>query len=275
MKCQIESLLKILPMEIRESLKENYADTLQEIRLRCRQPVEYVYSNEFSHKEPVTHESDLQFIVNAASRYSPWASETMSQGYLTINGGHRIGVCGEVICNNFKIKGFKRVESLCIRLSRDVVGIATACINLKGSLILIGTPGSGKTTMLRDLSRCMADKESIVVIDERNELFPEGFSRGKRMDVLTGCPKREGIEIALRTLCPDIIAVDEITAREDCEVIRQAAYCGVRFIATAHATTMEDLQHRPIYKTLMDSRIFTYVICLNKASVVTVERVDQ
>ena len=101
------------------------------------------------------------------------------------------------------------------------------------------------------------------MIDERGELFPEAFSRGKRMDVLTGCPKPAGIEMILRTMGPDCIAVDEITAAEDAMAMVQAANCGVRLLATAHAGSSGEFRRRPVYRPLVENRVFENMAVLH------------
>jgi len=102
------------------------------------------------------------------------------------------------------------------------------------------------------------------VVDERGELFPAGFNRGARVDVLTGCTKGHGIEILLRTMGPDTIAVDEITAQEDCKAMVQAGWCGVRMLATAHAGSVRDLKARPLYKPLVDNGLFDHVFVMGR-----------
>ena len=275
MMCQMEPVRKILPTSLWASITQRSTDNLLEIRLRCQQYAELVYREHYSFCDVLVEENDLQFIINAASRYSPWAAETTKHGYLTISGGHRIGLCGEMICHNEYLKGIRKVDSVCIRLARDIRGIAKDWTNWTGSLLIIGAPGWGKSTMLRDMSRYMSEKLSTVVIDERKELFPDGFLRGKRMDVFSGCPKKDGLEIALRTMGPELIAVDEISAQEECVMLIHAANCGVRLIATAHAASTEELYKRPIYRTLLESGIFTYVLCLGKDKATTLERIGK
>jgi len=272
MKCQWEPLQKCMPMGLRKELELTDRDKLQEIRLRSGAPVEWVSHDGFWYSSTKVREDDLRYLINAASRYSPWTAETMAKGYLTIEGGHRIGFCGRGICHNREITGIRDVDSACIRVARDIQGIAQPYAEEEGSVLIIGAPGWGKTTMLRDLCRSASDQYTVVVIDEREELFPRGFQRGNRMDVLSLCPKGEGVEMALRTMCPDIIAVDEITAAQDSEVLLHAANCGISLYATAHAVSVGDLFHRKVYRNLIDNGVFSKVICLTKSRKAVLER---
>ena len=126
--------------------------------------------------------------------------------------------------------------------------------------------------MLRDLCRVMSRNYTILVIDERGELFPQGFAKGRRLDVLTQCPKKEAIEMGIRTMGPQILAVDEITAEEDCNLLLYAANCGVRLLATAHASSLEDLQKRPAYHRLLEKEVFTHILCLQQDRSVLLNR---
>ena len=187
-------------------------------------------------------------------------------GSLTITapGGHRIGLCGQAVVQNSELTGLRQVSSLCIRVARDFPGIAQRLPYTGGSILILGKPGSGKTTLLRDLIRQRSDtgKGSVAVVDERGELFPTGFATGFRTDILTGCGKGKGIDILLRTMSPTTVAVDEITSEHDCEALLKAGWCGVDLLATAHASSKEDLYARPVYRPLVNSRLFNTLVVL-------------
>lgn len=274
MKCAWKELLRILPPWLAEEVDRRGRDTLQEIRLRLGQKTELYLGDKSLWINRCASYDDLNFSVNTASRYSPWAAHSISKGYLTASGGHRIGLCGEAVIRNGTMDGIRSLSSLCIRVARDFQGIGESISALSGSILLLGPPGSGKTTLLRDIIRYRAKQHTISVVDERGELFPDGFSRGDRIDVMTGCPKRIGIETVLRTMSPAYIAVDEITATEDCTALEHAAWCGVKLLATAHAANIHDLQRRSVYRSLAKERLFEHILVLKKDKSWTEERMD-
>ena len=265
MKCAWKELMAVVPPWVGREADRQGRDTLQELRLRLGKPPELVMQKGSAWLERTVSRDDLNFCINTASRYSPWAAQTVSRGYITAPGGHRIGLCGEAVIKNGLMAGMRETTSVCIRVARDFPGIAEKADRLTGSILLIGPPGSGKTTLLRDLIRRASQKETVCVVDERGELFPGScFEGGKRLDVLTGCGKPEGIDAVLRTMGPSCIAVDEITAEEDCQALIRAGWCGVRLLATAHAASLEDLRSRPVYAALAQKRLIDHVLILSR-----------
>lgn len=262
MMCQWERALGILPLWLRPEVNELGKDRLQELRLRINAPPELnLGSKRIFLKRNISRE-DLLFCVNTASRYSPWAAETIAKGYLTIEGGHRLGLCGEAVCRSGAVTGIREVRSVNLRIARDFPGIASR-VRPGGSLLIVGAPGWGKTTLLRDLARQIAEKETVSVVDERGELFPEGMKTGLHMDILTGCGKSQGIDMMLRTMGPEWISVDEITNPEDAAALIQALGCGVRLLATAHGQTLEGIRHRPAYRPLLEQKVFQTILFMN------------
>lgn len=273
MMCAWKELLSILPPRLRREVDSLGKESVQELRLRINAPPELVLGEKSLWLTETASRDDLNFVINTASRYSPWSASTAVQGYITAPGGHRIGLCGEAVCRGGAVEGIREVSSLCIRVARDFPGIGKKAAGLNGSILILGAPGWGKTTLLRDLIRQLAEKESVSVVDERGELFPVGFARGKRMDVLTGCPKPAGIDMTLRTMGPSCIAVDEITAEGDCQALIQAVNCGVRLLATAHAASVQDFLRRRVYRPLAEERIFETLLVLSRDKSYKVERV--
>ena len=274
--CAWTELLNVLPEWMRKDVDNLGRDSLRELRLRLGKPPELVMCRQYDCLRRTVSADDLNFCVNTTSRYSPWAAESVRMGYLTVAGGHRIGLCGQPAIHNGSIQSFRTLSSLCIRVARDFPGIASKLCGCVGSVLIIGRPGSGKTTLLRDLIRQKSNcrQGSIAVVDERGELFPvrAGFDTGKCTDVMTGCCKSDGIDMVLRCMGPTTIAVDEITAEGDCEALLRASRCGVDLLATAHAGSLTDLRSRPVYQKLLEQNLFQWVVILQRDNSWTVER---
>ena len=275
MTCAWTELLAVLPEWMRPDVDGLGSSGLQELRLYRNAPPELVCADQCRYLERLVTAEDLHHILNAASRYSPWAAGTVAKGYLTIAGGHRIGLCGEAVVQGGKITGLRDISSLCIRVARDFPGISAALAALSGSVLILGPPGWGKTTLLRDLIRQKRETERIALVDERGELFPEGICDGSRIHVLTGCSKAEGIPMLLRTMGPSCIAVDEITEEADALALLQAANCGVKLLATAHARDVRDLRRRRLYRTIWEQGIFEDIVVLREDKSYRTERMRE
>lgn len=269
--CQWQSYLKLIPVRIKKEVDTLGRDSLQELRLRLGQAPRMIFQNRWTELRTETTLDDLKYVINSASQYSPWASATVAEGFITGQGGHRIGICGKAVKHGGNITGIKDPVSLCIRVARDFPGIAGPLKSLHGSVLIIGPPGCGKTTLLRDLIRQRASQNSgsVAVVDERGELYP--FENGKcaypvdpNTDILTGCGKDEGIDMMLKTMGPVCIAVDEISSEKDCAALFKAGWSGVSLLATAHAGGMEELKKRPVYQPIMETRLFDHIVCLNR-----------
>lgn len=271
--CPWKELLSILPPWLAQEVDTLRDATLQELRLRLGQPPQLILKENCFWLKRIVTGDDLNFCINTASRYSPWAAQSTEHGYITAPGGHRIGLCGTAIVHNAHMAGIRITTSLCIRVARDFPGLARRYSSLSGSVLIIGPPGSGKTTLLRDLIRQVSMTQTVAVVDERCELFPTGaFIQGKAVDVLSGCPKTSGIDTLLRTMGPETIAVDEITSPEDCDALLQAGWCGVRLLATAHASSVSDLRNRPIYRPLINDHLFEHVLTMRRDKTLYEER---
>lgn len=274
MNCAWNELLAILPRWLGQEA-DAHKDYLQELRLRLGQPPQLMQKGGALWLTRKVTADDLNFCVNTASRYSPWAAQSSAKGYITAPGGHRIGLCGEAIVMDGSMTGIRTIRSLCIRVARDFPGIARKYGSYTGSILIIGPPGSGKTTLLRDLIRQFSLHETVAVVDERHELFPDGcFDRGTALDVMSGCRKAVGIDMLLRTMGPETIALDEITAEEDCDALLRAGWCGVRLVATAHASSVADLRSRALYKPLIRNNLFDHILILKRDKTLHEERMD-
>lgn len=187
-------------------------------------------------------------------RYSVYSfEEEIARGFVTLDGGHRVGICGTAVTKNGKITSFKDISGLNIRIAHQIYGCSDEVyrrVFSKGlrSLLLAGKPLCGKTTVLRDLARRLGERHRVVLIDSRSEL--SGSVRGTptldigmNTDALCGVEKSEGIMLALRCLSPEIIICDEIG--DDAAAVEQAVFCGVKMIASAHAGSIAELKRRP------------------------------
>lgn len=282
MRCAWQAYINLLPIRMREEVDKLGSQSLQELRLRLNLPPELITAKGSLWLEESVSKEDLSYCINAASRYSPWSATTSAQGYITAPGGHRVGICGNATVTNGKMSGITVPSSLCLRVARDFPGIAEAALKAKGSVLIAGRPGSGKTTLLRDLIRQKSENSEgcIAVVDERGELFPKAqgdncFPPGRRTDILSGCSKAEGIHAVLRNMNPSIIAVDEITAQEDCNALIHAGWCGVKFLATVHAGSRSDLYSRPVYKPIIKSGLFDTLLILQPDKSWRMERMNQ
>lgn len=261
MSCAWQAYLNLIPHWMRSDVDRIGKDKLLELRLRIEQEPQLLLTDETIVLPKKITGEDLAFVINAGSRYSPWAAETTANGYITAPGGHRIGVCGCGVVSNHKMSGIRIPTSVNIRVSRDFPGCAAIGSGIGGSILIVGKPGTGKTTLLRDLIRQRSNSEIVAVVDEKYEIFPMYhdsycFYPGSQVDVLSGVNKEDGIQMLIRNMGPQTIAVDEITAREDSAALLRAAWCGVSILATAHAANLEELKKRTVYRLILKNGIF-------------------
>lgn len=262
MRCAWDELIRIVPNRFCLEVDRLGRDDLQELRLRVGTRPELVRVCGSSWLQDAANGDDIAYVINSASQYSPWAAETAAKGYITAPGGHRVGIAGICTLRAGALIGIRQPRSVCIRVARDIPGIGTG-LPMEGSVLILGPPGSGKTTLLRELIRQRSAKMTVGVVDERCELFPPeaDFPCGARTDILSGCSKKDGLQMLLRTMGPSVIATDEITGEEDCEGLVHAAWCGVQLLATAHAADLSDFEMRPVYRPLLRCGLFdTFVI---------------
>lgn len=281
MKCAWDAFIHLLPMRFRDETDRLGREYLLEVRLRLGLPPELVLINRSVKLQSLVTTEDLRQCIHYASQYSPWAAGTIGQGYITAPGGHRIGVFGRYSDCGDNGWTLQTATMLCLRVARDFEGISRSAESLSGSVLIIGTPGSGKTTLLRDLIRQYSHIHigNISVIDEREEIFPRYQDRlcffpGDNTDVLSGCKKQIGIEWALRNMTPSVIAVDEITAKDDCEALLHAGWCGVKLLATAHAGNKKDLLSRPVYKPIIKHNLFQTLLIMQPDRTWRAERIN-
>lgn len=291
-----QALLHIFPGGIREVLGRlnlNY-EKLQEIRLRSERPIAVLWDGKeyFVKKsgEATVYSADgycpgsqeMMQIMECVSGYSMYAfEEELRQGFLTIQGGHRIGISGKVLLEHGKVKNIRHIAFIHIRLCHQIPGCADALMpyltekeNVYHTLI-ISPPGAGKTTLLRDVIRQISNGstgcagKNVAVVDERSELAGSYYGvpqndLGIRTDILDGCLKAEGMMMMIRSMAPEVIAVDEIGTEEDQSAIERAACCGCKVLATVHGSSVEDIQRNPGIRRLCEENIFERYVVLNR-----------
>lgn len=237
-----------------------HEESITEIRLRVQAPmIINTTEGEYICKDYIPNEQDMELIFNQITNFSAYAYEKeLRQGYFTIPGGHRVGLAGEAVIKDGYFTGLKNIRFLnfriCHRIEKFGIDIVLKMVSkqtIKNTLI-ISRPGYGKTTLLRNLVKYISDNQpgtSITVIDERCEIsgaylgVPQ-INLGIRTDVLCGVEKQNGILMAVRSMAPKIIAVDEIGGKEDVLALMNAIYCGVKIIATIHGDCLEDVKKR-------------------------------
>ena len=263
-------------------------DKLYEIRLRVGRPLVLTYDGgecflRQKDTEPylVTRE-DLKETLEYVSGYSLYAYEDeIRQGFLSVQGGHRVGVTGKVILDGNRIRGMKYISCINVRLAHEIQGCAEEVlpyIQTREQImhtLIVSPPRCGKTTLLRDIIRQMSNGwgnisgVTVGVVDERSELAGcyQGIPQndlGMRTDILDGCPKAEGMQMLIRSMSPVVVAVDELGKEEDFKAVESVIHCGCRLIATAHGASMEETLSQPFFRKLWEARVFQRYIFLGK-----------
>ena len=289
-----EELIRLFSGRVRRILERVDLDFSQvhEIRMRTGAPLQMICrGKEFfpdergrasrAEKGAFITERDLRETMEYIGNYSLYAYEDeIRQGYLTIQGGHRVGIAGKAVIEDGKVRGISPISCINLRISHSVEGCADPVMPYLWEkeefchTLIVSPPRRGKTTLLGDVNRQTSAGAggrrglTVGVVDERSEIA--GACRGVaqnrmgiRTDVLDGCPKAEGMMMLIRSMSPEVVAVDEIGTAEDLRALESVLNCGCRILATVHGNSMEDVRQKPLLGDLVERHVFQRYILLS------------
>ena len=288
-----DEILRVLPVKIANEVKSFLLkDSIQEIRIKVNKPVIINLSRKEVILNSIVTLDDIKQILVRVSNYSLYAyEEEIKQGYITIKGGHRIGIAGECVLSQGEVRTIRNISSLNIRICREVKGCSNEVMkfitenNRVFNTLIVSPPKCGKTTILRDIARNISNGmpinslmgKKVSIIDERSEIascfngVPQ-LDVGIRSDILDNCLKKDGMIMAIRSLSPDILICDEIGTEGDMEALNMAFNSGVNIIVSIHGYSIEDIYRRRIFKDLLENSILDRIIVLsNKNGPGTIE----
>ncbi len=301
----LSQAIHLLPQEMRvllERLPFEVQQQLEEIRIREGRPLEIGYKGKsefvaadgtiaWTAKEAYLVQSEqCRKLLEKLTNYSLYAmDEELRRGYITVAGGHRVGLAGRTVLESGYVKGIRDIGAFNIRIAKELIGSSRGLLpklldpqrrNLH-SVLIIAPPQQGKTTLIRDISRVVSSGDwpmpqcmgwqgrKVGIVDERSEIAAcvkgvPAFNVGPRTDVMDACPKAEGMMMLIRSMSPELIAVDEIGRIEDAEAISEAGHSGIKVAATAHAFNFDDALSRPVLRRLMQEKAFELVVQLRR-----------
>lgn len=272
---KIEDLLLYFSEDVRKVLSPyKSCGNITEIRLRTNRGVSLrIGCENILLSGYIVSKEDIEYSFKAICNYSVYSySRELSEGFITLKGGHRVGICGTAVTENGKVNNINYISGLNFRIASEHKGVADKIMSdifdkEKCGIIIAGAPLCGKTTVLRDLCRQLGNKYKVSLIDERGETASvyKGAPQneiGDFTDVFDGYPKSEGILMAIRTMSPDYIFVDEIGTEDDYNAIFHSVCCGAEIIATAHASSITALKKRENINKLLKTGAFRYIVFL-------------
>lgn len=262
--------LTVKAAEMLLGLSAQKAQRLEEMRFYAGQRACFVFDGQGETQNAVFSQRDVDELVTALCGYSRYAYEAqLARGYIPLEGGCRAGVCGRLTRDQTGTARLSSPTSVCIRIARDVPGAGDGVwpylLDTGGRVrrvLLLGAPGCGKTTVLRDAAKKLAASGvRVAVCDEREELFPNGEAN---LDVMRGADKAAAIQMLLRAMAPQAIVCDELGDMRDVQALKDAARCGAGLLASAHAGAFEDVLRRPALRRLHDAAAFERYLLLGR-----------
>lgn len=280
----MKEIIRLFPEHLQKSIIDQLTGRwyiLQEIRIRLDKPVELIFDE---HSEWIEDfrptQGDTVYLMNQLSEFSLYRmEEELREGYITIEGGHRVGLAGKVNTLGGEVKAIQHITFLNIRIAKEKIDAAKPFmpfIYKRGyvNTLLVGAPQSGKTTIIRDMARLIANNreregKKVGIVDERSEIagsikgVPQ-HTLGVRTDVMDACPKAEGMMMMIRSMSPEVLIVDEIGSEKDVTSLMEAIHAGVTIICSIHANSLDELKNRPSLAPLFHNEVFKRIILLER-----------
>ena len=274
----ISFLTGCMPRPVGRALMQQQEGSVREIRVRAGGKVRILTAGGEITCACTPTQPQVEQMAEALCEHALYArAEEQRQGFVTLRGGHRMGLCGRVVAQGQSVRALRDISSLCLRVAGQWRGAADALMphlwDEQGrvrSLLIVGLPGMGKTTMLRDACRRLSERGArMCVVDERSEIaamsggVPQ-LDVGPNTDVLDGCAKEAGLRWMLRAMSPQVLVSDEIGNAQDAEALLDAQRCGVKVLCSAHGASYAEVQARSCVRQLLRESVFDRVLLLGR-----------
>ncbi|WP_082233869.1 stage III sporulation protein AA [Halobacillus massiliensis] len=290
----MEEVIRLFPKTYHSTLSRHVSwKTVQEIRLRALKSIEVISADKvisIPHSELSMNE--MTYVLNQVSHFSLYKfKEEVKEGFITIQGGHRVGLAGKANLDKGKVATLKDITFMNIRIARSHLEAGRNLVPFLQedgqwlNTLIVGPPHSGKTTILRTLARVAGTEagetgsKKVAIVDERSEIAAcqDGIPQlnvGERTDVMDGCPKAIGLMMMIRSMSPEIIIVDEMGGLTDAEAVQEAVYSGVQVICSVHGASLESVAKRPSVRHMMQEKIFDRYIILDRLKIDSENRIQ-